>query len=557
LPVGAVRREESIGHTNWKRKLMNERLDSLHADVSRRRTFAIISHPDAGKTTLTEKLLLYGDAIHLAGAVKRRRGERHTTSDWMEVERQRGISVSTSVLQFAYRGHQFNLLDTPGHNDFCEDTYRTLAAADAAVMLIDAAKGIEPQTVKLFQVCRLRQIPILTFINKLDRDGREPLALLDEIEQVLGIPSSPVTWPIGMGHTFEGVYDRWSRQVLRFERGSMNERKVSMAISSLEEHAVSTHAYAQLREELALLDTAGSSWDLDRFLRGEVTAVFFGSALTNFGVEPFIERFLELAPPPRPRKTSGGELEATASVFSGFVFKIQANLDPRHRDRIAFLRICSGRFARGMRVQHVRTGTTITLAKPFQFMAQDRTLIEEAVSGDVIGLWDNGVLHIGDTLCEGPPLEFPAIPSFSPEFFVSVRLADPFKRKQLTKGLAQLAEEGTVQLFFDRQRLTRDPILGAVGPLQFEIVRHRLMTEYGVAAELAGLPYQHARWIEGKHMNLDDFENSGRSTCVFDTDNRPVVLFANDWTLRKAQETHPNLRFLSVVQPPSTVRPAA
>lgn len=540
---------------------MNDPLDRLNSDVSRRRTFAIISHPDAGKTTLTEKLLLYGDAIHLAGAVKRRHGERHTTSDWMEIERQRGISVSTSVLQFVYRGYQLNLLDTPGHNDFCEDTYRTLAAADAAVMLIDSAKGVEPQTVKLFQVCRLRQIPILTFINKMDRDGREPLALLDEIERVLGIPCSPVTWPIGMGQTFQGVYDRWSRHVLRFDRANTSERKVPMTISSLEEQALQSHsdahAYAQLREELALLDTAGASWNLNSFLRGELTPIFFGSALTNFGLEPFIDRFLELAPPPRARKTSRGELDAAAPAFSGFVFKIQANLDPRHRDRIAFVRICSGRFVRGMKVRNVRTGATLTLSKPFQFMAQDRTLIEEAVSGDVIGLWDNGVLRIGDTICEGPPVEFPGIPRFSPEYFVRVRLADPFRRKQLTKGLAQLAEEGTVQLFFDRQRLSRDPILGAVGPLQFEIVRHRLATEYGVAAEFTALAYQHARWIEGERMHLDDFEHSGRSTCVFDTDNRPLVLFANDWALRKAQETHPDLRFLAAVQPPSTVRPAA
>ena len=538
---------------------MNDTLGKLHTDVSRRRTFAIISHPDAGKTTLTEKLLLYGDAIHLAGAVKSRRGERHTTSDWMEIERQRGISVSTSVLQFAYHGFQLNLLDTPGHNDFCEDTYRTLAAADAAVMLIDSAKGVEPQTVKLFEVCRLRKIPILTFINKMDRDGREPLALLDEIERVLGIPCSPVTWPIGMGQSFAGVYDRWAREVLRFDRANTNERKATMTVSHLEEPALQSEiaARAQLQEELALLDTAGAEWDTERFLRGELTPVFFGSALTNFGLEPFMDRFLELAPPPGIRKTSDGELDAAASTFSGFVFKIQANLDPRHRDRIAFVRICSGRFVRGMKVRHVRTGTTVTLSKPFQFMAQDRTLIDEAVSGDVIGLWDNGVLRIGDTLCEGPALEFPGIPRFSPEHFVRVRLADPFKRKQLTKGLAQLAEEGTVQLFFDRKRLTRDPILGAVGPLQFEIVRHRLASEYSVAAEFSGLSYQHARWIEGEAADLDDFEHSGRSTCVFDTDNRPLVLFANDWALRKAQETHPDLRFLAAVQPPSTVRPAA
>ena len=540
---------------------MSDILNQIYTEVSRRRTFAIISHPDAGKTTLTEKLLLYGGAIHLAGSVKQRRGERQTSSDWMEIERQRGISISTSVLQFTYQGCHINLLDTPGHNDFSEDTYRTLAAADAAVMLIDCVKGVEPQTIKLFQVCRLRQIPIITFINKMDRNGQGPLELLDDIERVLGIPCSPVTWPIGTGQTFQGVYDRWSQQVFRFARADAGTRKVPMTVTSLEDRTLQTdigsHAYAQFREELALLDTAGASCDLGCFLRGEVTPVFFGSAMTNFGLEPFLDRFMELAPPPRPRMTSSGELAAAAAQFAGFVFKIQANMDPFHRDRVAFVRICSGRFVRGMKVRHVRTGTPLTLSKPFQFLAQDRTLIEEAFSGDIIGLWDPGVLRIGDTVCEGPVLEFPGIPRFSPEQFVCVRLADPLKRKQLQKGLAHLSEEGTVQLFFDRQRLERDPILGAVGILQFEIVRHRLKAEYGVVAEFEPLSYQHARWIAGDIPHLDDFERAGRSTCVWDTDRRPLVLFANDWALKSAQEAYSRLRFLAAIQPPQTVRLAA
>ncbi|MHB8383240.1 MAG: peptide chain release factor 3 [Candidatus Binataceae bacterium] len=540
---------------------MKDTPDALSTDVSRRRTFAIISHPDAGKTTLTEKLLLYGDAIHLAGAVKRRGGNRQTSSDWMEIERQRGISVSTSVLQFTYRGYHLNLLDTPGHNDFCEDTYRTLAAADAAIMLIDSAKGVEPQTVKLFQVCRMRQIPILTLVNKMDRNGREPLALLDEIERVLGIPCSPITWPIGAGQAFQGVYDRWSRQVMRFDRADSGARKADVTVSSLEQDAlrsdIGEHAYTQLGEELALLDTAGTPWDRERFLRGDLTPVFFGSALTNFGIEPFLDRFLVLAPPPRSRSTLNGELDANSPNFSGFVFKIQANLDPRHRDRVAFVRICSGRFVRGMKVRHPRTGMDLTLSKPFQFLAQERTLIDEAVSGDVIGLWDNGQLRIGDTLCAGPMLEFPGIPRFSPEHFVRVRLTDPFKRKQLQKGLAQLAEEGTVQLFFDRSRLTRDPILGAVGPLQFEIVRHRLAAEYGAVVDFVPLLYQYARWIQGERLRLDDFELSGRSTCLRDTDDRPLVLFADAWALRQSEETHEHLQFLAAVRPPSNALPAA
>ncbi|MBI4510267.1 MAG: peptide chain release factor 3, partial [Deltaproteobacteria bacterium] len=525
-----------------------------------RRTFAIISHPDAGKTTLTEKVLLYGGAIHLAGSVKQNRRGRQTTSDWMELERQRGISISTSVLQFEYRGRRMNLLDTPGHNDFSEDTYRTLAATDCAVMLIDSVKGVEPQTIKLFQVCRMRRIPIVTVINKMDRLGREPIELLDEIERVLGIPCSPVNWPIGSGPAFQGVFDRWDRQFLRYERVDGGARPAPVEVSDVHDAALrgalGNAAHALLLEELDLLDGASSPWDLQRFLEGTLTPVFFASAMTNFGVEPFLDRFCELAPPPRPRATTQGLLGPDAPSFSAFVFKIQANMDPHHRDRIAFARVCSGRFERGMEVRHVRTGKRLALTKPLQFLAQARMQIDEAFSGDVIGLWDAGVLRIGDSLCGGDSFEFEGIPRFSPEHFVRVRLADPMKRKQLKKGLDQLSEEGAVQIFFDRKRLERDPLLGAVGVLQFEVTQHRLRTEYGVSVEFDRLPYQHARWIEGD-IDLHRFERPGYSTCVLDVEERPLVLFENDWSLRRAQEDHPGVAFIAAVQPGRSAKSAA
>ncbi len=538
---------------------METAADRNHTEIARRRTFAIISHPDAGKTTITEKLLLYGGAIHLAGSVKRQ-GSRATTSDWMELERQRGISVSTSVLQFDYRGRRMNLLDTPGHNDFSEDTYRTLAATDCAVMLIDSVKGVEPQTIKLFQVCRMRKIPIVTFINKMDRLGREPLELLDEIERVLGIPCSPVNWPIGAGSGFRGVYDRWRRQILRFERAEGGSRPAPMEPAELSDpslrETLGERTHATLLEELALLDGATAEWSEDRFLDGEITPVFFGSAMTNFGIEPFLDTFVDLAPAPRPRPTTAGLLLPDDPGFSAFVFKIQANMDPNHRDRIAFARICSGRFWRGMDVQHVRTGKSMSLTKPLQFLAQERTQIDEAFSGDVIGLWDRGVLRIGDSLCEGTPREFEGIPRFSPEHFVRVRQADPMKRKQLKKGLDQLSEEGAVQLFFDRARLERDPVLGAVGVLQFEVTQYRLKSEYGASVEFDRLPYAHARWIEGE-ADLNRFERPGYSTCVVDVEDRPLVLFENEWSLRRAQEDHPHLKFVAAVQPGRSVRSAA
>jgi len=478
----------------------------------------------------------------------------------MEIEKQRGISVSSSVLQFDYAGRRLNLLDTPGHNDFSEDTYRTLAAADTAIMLIDCVKGVEPQTIKLFQVCRMRGIPIVTFVNKMDREGKDPFELLDEIERVLGIPCSPVTWPIGGGDRLAGVYDRIAATPLLFPGGARSE-KIAMPAVGWDEPALAELAgpegVAKAREDLELLATAGNAWEHERFLAGQLTPVFFGSAMTNAGLHPLLEHFVELAPPPRPRPTSAGVLEPDADTFSGFVFKIQANMDPQHRDRIAFLRICSGRFTRGMEVRHVRTGGTLSLSRSVQFLAQERTVVDEAYSGDIVGLWDPGVLRIGDSLCEGAPVEFEGIPRFSPEHFVRVRLDDPLKRKQLKKGLDQLSEEGAVQLFFDRLRLERDPILGAVGVLQFEVIEHRLLTEYGVRVRFDRLPFRFARWLEGENLDHDKLELPGRQSCVFDVEGRPLVLFETEWLMRRAEEANRTIKFISAVQPGRSTRSAA
>jgi len=539
---------------------MSEPRERLQTEVARRRTFAIISHPDAGKTTLTEKLLLYGGAVRLAGSVKQRRAERHATSDWMALERERGISIATSVMQFPYHGYQLNLLDTPGHNDFSEDTYRTLAAADSAIMLLDSAKGVEAQTIKLFEVCRMRRLPIVTFINKMDRFGLDPLDLLDQIESVLGIPCSPANWPIGSGPDFQGVYDRWERQLLRFERGVATSHKAAMQVSSLEDPAlrasIGESEYGRLSDALALLQGAGTEFDRGAFRAGELTPVFFGSAMTNFGVEPFLDRFIELAPPPLPHLSAGVEVRPDDPEFSGFVFKIQANMDPQHRDRVAFVRVCSGHFERGMEVIHVRTGKPLTLSRSLQFRAQERTLIEEAFAGDIVGVWDPGLLRIGDTLSENPKHEFAGIPRFSPEHFVRVVLVEPFKRKQLKKGLDQLSEEGAVQVFFDRERLERDPILGAVGRLQFEVIQYRLKNEYNVDVRLDPLPFQHARWVEGDH-DPAEFENLGGTQCLLDIENRPLVLFKSDFWLQQALERHPELTFVAAVQPGRSGRAAA
>ncbi|HLD98649.1 MAG TPA: peptide chain release factor 3 [Bdellovibrionota bacterium] len=534
---------------------------SLEREVARRRTFAIISHPDAGKTTLTEKLLLYGGAIHLAGAVRAKANQRHTTSDWMEIEKQRGISISSSVLQFEYSDVQINLLDTPGHKDFSEDTYRTLTAADAAVMLIDATKGVEPQTRKLFEVCRMRGIPIFTFMNKLDRPSRDALDLLDELEKVLGIRSCPMTWPIGMGDRFRGVYDRQSHEVLIFQtegeanvKGRLEPRKVTgiddpvfseLMAGPRNDVDEGRELHNQLKSELELIDLAGDSFDLQKILAGQLTPVFFGSAMNNFGVQRFLDRFIEIAPAPMARKTTSGMVAPTDTRFSGFVFKIQANMDPAHRDRVAFMRICSGKFIRNMSATHARLKKEYKLSKPLQFFAQERVIVEEAWPGDIVGMLDTtGDLRIGDTLCSGKSFEYEGVPRFSPEHFANVMILDPMKRKQLKKGLDQLSEEGVVQVYSQRGLGDKDPILGAVGALQFEVLQFRLKSEYGVDAKIEKLPYIHARWVEGTGLDPDYFERREDSRCLEDRDGLPVILFKSDWGLRWAEENYKTLRFL-------------
>jgi peptide chain release factor 3 len=539
-----------------------ELVERLKKEVKRRRTFAIISHPDAGKTTLTEKLLLYGGAIHLAGAVKAKANQRNTTSDWMEIEKQRGISISTSVLQFEYGDWQINLLDTPGHKDFSEDTYRTLTAADAAVMLIDAAKGVEPQTRKLFEVCRMRGLPIFTFINKLDRPSREPLDLIDELEKVLGIRSTPMSWPIGSGDRFRGVYDTRNESVLFFSTGGLanvKDRIESKKFKNLDDPEMlealggprkdtdeAKELLDTLKAELELVQMAGDAFDLEKVLAGQLTPIFFGSAMNNFGVQHFLESFIEHAPCPHSRESTAGAIEPTDPRYSGFIFKIQANMDPAHRDRVAFMRVCSGHFERGMEVKHARLKKPVKLSKPLQFFAQERVVVDEAWPGDVVGLLDtSGELRIGDTLCTGPVMEYQGVPRFSPEHFAGVIILDPMKRKQLKKGLDQLSEEGVVQVFAQRGMGDKDPVLGAVGALQFEVLQHRLKAEYSVDVKIERLPFIHARWVRGKGFTPDLFERREDSRFLEDRDGLPVVLFKSDWGLRYAQDTYKEVEFLT------------
>ena len=513
-------------------------------ETARRRTFAIISHPDAGKTTLTEKLLLFGGAIRLAGAVKGRKAARHATSDWMEIEKQRGISVTSSVLQFDYNGHRVNILDTPGHQDFSEDTYRTLTAADSAVMLIDAAKGVEAQTKKLFQVCRMRGIPIFTFINKLDREGRDPFDLLEEIEQVLGIRSYPMNWPIGMGKLLCGIYDRRKTQVELYQgddHQTISVRKVSGWDDPVLREIAGEHLYEQLAQELELLDVAGDAYDEERVQRGELTPVFFGSAINNFGVQTFLENFLQMAPPPAPRVSDEGPIEPASERFSGYIFKIQANMNPAHRDRIAFLRIVSGKFERGMSVRHVRADKEIKLAQPQQFLAQDRDIVEVAYPGDIIGLFDPGIFRLGDTLCQRGSFTFNELPTFSPELFCKVTIKNTLKHKQYQKGIDQLTEEGTVQVFYSTSGFD-ETILGVVGQLQFEVFEYRMKVEYGVDIELHRMPFQFARWLVGDKIDTSKFRIN--STVVRDKKDRLVALFESEYALRTAMEKNPDVTFL-------------
>jgi peptide chain release factor 3 len=504
----------------------------LEREVARRRTFAIISHPDAGKTTLTEKLLLYGGAIHLAGSVKARRAAKHATSDWMELEKQRGISVTSSVMQFLYRDHVVNILDTPGHQDFSEDTYRTLAAADCAVMLIDAAKGVEPQTEKLFRVCQLRGIPVFTFANKLDRHHREALDLIAELADHLGMPACPINWPVYEGSGFRGVYDRQTKLVHLFEAERHGATAIEATILPLEGPEIrallSAASRDRLAEELELLDVAGDAFDPVRVARGKLSPMFFGSALTNFGVEPFLEAFLEMAPPPAPYLTDAGVVEPDDPELTGFVFKIQANMDAAHRDRVAFLRVCSGRFVKGMDARHVRTGKDLKLKNPSAFMARERSAIEEAFAGDIIGLYDPGVFRIGDTLSSGRELRFEGIPHFSPELFRRVSAGDPLKRKQLLQGLDQLAEEGAIQVFSDWGS-ERPEIVGAVGSLQFDVLAYRLEHEYRVPPVLTALSFTLCRWVVGDGFQPSTFRRSLGSLIAKDRDGHPVLLFENAW----------------------------
>ena len=532
--------------------------DRVRRERRRRRTFAIISHPDAGKTTLTEKLLLYGGAIHLAGSVRARKATRHATSDWMKIEQERGISVTSSVLQFEFEGHAVNLLDTPGHQDFSEDTYRTLTAADSAVMLIDAAKGVEAQTRKLFAVCRMRGIPIFTFINKLDRVSRTPMDLMDELEQVLGIRSVPMTWPVGSGQQFRGIFSRETRDLRVFDREGHGERMVNEEVISLdtaeERRRLSKSERAELMAEVDLLDHAGDAFDAEKVKAGLLTPMFFGSAMHNFGVSHFLSRFIELAPPPVARKTTSGDLvDPESPEFSAFVFKIQANMDPSHRDRIAFMRICSGEYEKDMTALHVRSGKKIKLAKPSTFMARERSEVENAYPGDIIGLFDPGHFRIGDAVTSGKPIEFEGIPEFAPEFFAIARLAEVVKRKQLQKGLEQLSQEGAIQVFRQRGLLDKDPIVGAVGRLQFDVLKFRLESEYSVTLELSDLPFDRARWVSGPPEELEKLQRGDLATLVQDRDGNLMLLLRDEFSENHLKNRHPKIQF-DVMAPRQTAR---
>ncbi|MBC7878158.1 MAG: peptide chain release factor 3 [Anaerolineales bacterium] len=522
----------------------------LREAIATRRTFAIISHPDAGKTTLTEKLLLYGNAIELAGNVRARRNQRATTSDWMEMERERGISITSTILQFPYQGNIINLLDTPGHQDFSEDTYRTLSAVDSAVMVIDAAKGIEPQTLKLFEVCRKRGIPVFTFINKMDRPARDPLDLLDEIKKVMGMEPIPMNWPVGDGPDFKGVYDRDSKGVYLFERTERNERmapEVFMPLDQLVKNKVISQVrFDQLNESIDLLDEAGVVFDHASVLSEKQTPVFFGSAVTNFGVRLFLEAFVKYGPPPQPYLSDAGIVSPESPEFSGFIFKIQANMNPKHRDSVAFLRICSGRFERGMDLVHAQTGKTLRLLRPYKLFASEREIIDEAYAGDVLGLPNNGDFAIGDSLCSGTPFRFASIPRFQPEHFALLRNTDLGKQKQFAKGLGQLESEGAVQVLYNLNAFKREPILAVVGQLQFDVVQARLKAEYNVPTDLEKLPHILMRWIKGSDSDVEKLPNRGEAIIARDSRDEWVALFSSTFFLKHYSEKYPELRFVEI-----------
>ncbi|MFT4627154.1 MAG: peptide chain release factor 3 [Myxococcota bacterium] len=519
--------------------------------VERRRTFAIISHPDAGKTTLTEKLLLYGGALHVAGAVKSRKAARHAVSDWMAMEQEKGISITSSVLQFDHDGRRFNLLDTPGHADFSEDTYRTLAAVDSAVMLIDNAKGVEPRTLKLFEVCRLRKLPVMTFVNKMDRPGLDPIELMDQVGTTLHIRTVPLNWPIrDDDHQFVGLFDRLAQRAVLFERKAAGTELAGELVLTLDDprlaERIGPRRFEELTDELMLLDEAGDPWSIEDYLAGDVTPFFFGSAMTNFGVAQILAALGGLAPPPASRSAIEGERTATDADFSGFIFKIQANMNPRHRDRIAFMRVASGQFERGMEVVVARSGKKLRLRKPHTFMASERSIVEEAVPGDIVGLYDPGELRLGDTLYVGEKIAYQGIPRFAPEHFARIRLKDPTRRKHLQSGLTQLSQEGTVQLFYRKGLGKADPYLGAVGMLQFEVLKVRLLNEYNTRAELEPSPHTVARWVSGDPAGLAWLEARSDYLVVEDRYGHPVVLSASSWPLDYAVSQAPGLELLDV-----------
>ena len=509
---------------------------SFNEEIEKRRTFAIISHPDAGKTTLTEKFLLYGGAINLAGSVKGKATARHAVSDWMEIEKERGISVTSSVLQFHYGNCCINILDTPGHQDFSEDTYRTLMAADSAVMVIDASKGVEAQTRKLFKVCVMRHIPIFTFINKMDRDANDTFDLLDDIEKELGIATCPINWPIGSGKNFTGVYNRERKEVLLFSDTEKGTKEGEMQTLSIDDERlpeiIGEDKLQQLKDEIDLFDGAGAEFDIDLVSKGELSPVFFGSALTNFGVEPFLDDFLKMTSSPLPRMSDIGEIDPFSPEFSAFVFKIQANMNKAHRDRVAFMRICSGKFDATKEVFHVQGNKKLKLSQPQQLMAQERKIIDEAYAGDIIGVFDPGIFSIGDTVCSpSKKFAFEGIPTFAPEHFARVRQVDTMKRKQFIKGIEQIAQEGAIQIFQEYNTGMEEIIVGVVGVLQFDVLEYRLNNEYNVEIRLERLPYEHIRWIENKDIDLDKIVGTSDMKKIKDLKGRPLLLFINAWSV--------------------------
>lgn len=515
-------------------------------EIKKRRTFAIISHPDAGKTTLTEKFLLYGGAIRLAGSVKARKASTHAVSDWMEIEKQRGISVTSSVMQFNYAGHCINILDTPGHQDFSEDTYRTLMAADSAVMVVDAAKGVEDQTRKLFHVCSLREMPIFTFINKMDREAQDPFGLLEDIEAELGIKTYPMNWPIGSGKDFKGVYDRQNQRIIAFNGGNHGSTEVEAIEGSVDDEKFREILGEALRdklmEDIELLDIAGDELDMEKVRLGELTPVFFGSALTNFGVEPFLEHFLQMTTSPLARNSNIGEIDPFDDKFSAFVFKIQANMNKAHRDRIAFMRICSGKFTKGEEVFHMQGGKKLKLAQPQQFMAENREIVEEAYAGDIIGVFDPGIFSIGDTLCSpSKKFKFEGIPTFAPEHFARVRPVDTMKRKQFVKGVTQIAQEGAIQVFKENHVGMEEIIVGVVGVLQFEVLEYRLKNEYNVEIKMDRLPFRYVRWIESYDGDVDRLNLTSDAKRVKDFKDRDLIIFQNDWGINWALDHNSGL----------------